>query len=116
MADQWNITLGARYTYDTKGMTYITSSNAIGVPGNLITPCCQSALQPGCSSYSAGSATANYSDTQKAGQKAVVDGTIAAMPALVSSISALADIDASQSEIVAVDSIIGTLSNNVSTS
>ncbi len=94
MADQWNITLGARYTYDTKGMTYITSSNAIGVPGNLITPGCQSALQPGCSSYSAGSATANYSDTQKAGQKAVVDGTIAAMPALVSSISALADIDA----------------------
>jgi iron complex outermembrane receptor protein len=94
MADQWNITLGARYTYDTKGMTYITSSNAVGVPGNLITPACQSALQAGCSSFSAGSPTANYSTTQKGGQKAVVDGTIAAMPDLVSSVSALADIDA----------------------
>ena len=29
MADQWNITLGARYTYDTKGMTYTTTSNSV---------------------------------------------------------------------------------------
>ena len=96
MADQWNITLGARYTYDTKGMTYITSSNAVGVPDNLITPACRSALQPGCSAYTADSAIANYSmpfdqngngkidddeGGQYGGQKAVVDGTIKAMPA-----------------------------------
>ena len=94
MADQWNITLGARYTYDTKGMTYITSSNAVGVPASLLVPACQSVLQAGCATYSAGSPTANYSLAQKGGQKAVVDGVIAAMPALVSSIPALADIDA----------------------
>ena len=40
MADQWNITLGARYSYDVKGMTYITSSNSVGVPSQLITPDC----------------------------------------------------------------------------
>jgi len=38
MADQWNITLGARYSYDVKGMTYITGSNAIGVPSQIIAP------------------------------------------------------------------------------
>ena len=38
MADQWNITLGARYSYDVKGMTYITGSNAVGVPSQLIAP------------------------------------------------------------------------------
>ena len=38
MADQWNITLGARYSYDVKGMTYITGSNAVGVPSQIIAP------------------------------------------------------------------------------
>ncbi len=38
MADRWNITLGARYTYDVKGMTYTTSSNSIGIPHSLVVP------------------------------------------------------------------------------
>ena len=40
MADQWNITLGARYTYDVKGMVYTTSSNSTGVPDALVLPGC----------------------------------------------------------------------------
>ena len=40
MADQWNITLGARYTYDTKGMVYTTSSNSVGIPHSLVLPGC----------------------------------------------------------------------------
>ena len=109
MADQWNITLGARYTYDTKGMTYVTSSNAIGIPSSLIAPACQSKLQPGCSAYTQGSPTANYSmpfdlngngkiDADEAGQyggqKGLVDKVLEGMPAAqIAAVPAFAAID-----------------------
>ncbi|MDA9725115.1 TonB-dependent receptor, partial [Gammaproteobacteria bacterium] len=85
MADQWNITLGARYSYDVKGMTYITSSNSVGVPSQLIVPDCTSALIPDCDSLLPGAQTFDaadpatwYTTSMDVGQKAVVDGAIAA--------------------------------------
>ena len=85
MADQWNITLGARYTYDTKGMTYITSSNAVGVPGQLVIP--------NGTNINPAVATTHYTAQTFAGQKAVVDGAVAAMGAQAAAIPTLAAID-----------------------
>ncbi len=109
MADQWNITLGARYTYDTKGMTYITSSNAIGIPSSLVAPACRSTAQPGCAAFQAGSPTANYSmpfdqngngtieDSeagQYGGQKGLVDTVLGSLPAAaIAAVPAFAAID-----------------------
>ena len=83
MADQWNITLGARYSYDVKGMTYITSSNAVGVPSQLITPDCASAaitdcdpLLPGNQTFDQGDPATWYTTEMDIKQKAVVDGAI----------------------------------------
>ena len=110
MADQWNITLGARYTYDTKGMVYTTSSNSVGIPHSLILPGCtpgtvNATVQdgaPGCAAYATAAATALgadgvagtaddgapipgtvlYTDEQYIGQVRVVAGAVAAVPAL----------------------------------
>ena len=68
--DQWNITLGARYTYDTKGMVYTTSSNSVGIPHSLILPGCtpgtaNATVQdgaPGCAAYAPAAATALGAD------------------------------------------------------
>ena len=87
MADQWNITLGLRYSYDVKGMTYITSSNAVGVPSQLIVPDCLQgiadcdALIPGNQTFNAADPATWYSTSLDVAQKAVVDGAIAALPA-----------------------------------
>jgi len=101
MADQWNITLGARYSYDTKGMTYITSSNSIGVPSQLIVPNCIDPLKTDCDPLTPGNQTFDQADPATwytaaldLQQKGVVDGAIAAMPAsLVAQVTELADID-----------------------
>ena len=98
MADQWNITLGARYTYDTKGMVYTTSSNSVGIPHSLVLPDCTPETAnsdvlggaAGCAEYLAAltdlqnngtpiPGTVLYTDEQYAGQVAVVDG-VAASP------------------------------------
>ncbi len=86
MAEQWNITLGARYTYDTKGMVYTTSSNSTGIPDALVLPGCTSETPQangtiGCPDFN-GTALSMYTDTQYAGQVAVTAGAYAAMPAL----------------------------------
>ena len=90
MADKWNITLGARYSYDTKGMTYITSSNAVGVPSTLITPDCTDATVtdcdenvPGNQTFDVADPTSWYTPTLYAKQKAVVDGVLEALPAMM---------------------------------
>tara|TARA_B100001559_G_scaffold300398_1_gene286483 strand:+ start:458 stop:3343 length:2886 start_codon:yes stop_codon:yes gene_type:complete len=91
MADQWNITLGARYTYDTKGMTYTTSSNSVGVPHSLVLPGCTSGTKyldangdvaTGCPTFDALDATTLYTAQQYAGQLGVIAGAFAAAPAL----------------------------------
>ena len=89
MADQWNITLGARYTYDTKGMTYITSSNAVGVPGGLVIP-----NNLAAAGFNPANPSTHYTAQTFAGQKAVVDGGIAALGAQAAAIPTLAAIDA----------------------
>ena len=89
MADQWNITLGARYTYDTKGMTYITSSNAVGVPAQLVIPNNLTAA-----GFNPANPATHYTAQTFAGQKAVVDGGIAALGAQAAAIPTLAAIDA----------------------
>ena len=88
MADRWNITLGARYSYDVKGMTYITSSNAVGVPSQLITPDCTQT----CADFDAGDPATWYSATMDAQQKAVVDGAIAAAGAAAALVTEFAAI------------------------
>ena len=88
MADQWNITLGARYSYDVKGMTYITSSNAVGVPSQLITPDCTQT----CEDFDAADPATWYSATMDAQQKAVVDGAIAAAGAAAALVTEFAAI------------------------
>ena len=103
MADQWNITLGARYSYDVKGMTYITSSNSVGVPSQLIVPDCTSALIPDCDSLLPGAQTFDaadpatwYTTSMDVGQKAVVDGAIVAAgaaAALVTEFAAITSAD-----------------------
>ncbi len=88
MAERWNITLGARYTYDLKGMTYITKSNSVGIPHALILPDCTPNTinidgSQGCDgtfnkdaqgnavAFNPADASTLYSYTQKAGQAAV---------------------------------------------
>ena len=103
MADQWNITLGARYSYDVKGMTYITSSNSVGVPSQLIVPDCTSALIPDCDSllpgaqiFDAADPATWYTTSMDVGQKAVVDGAIVAAgaaAALVTEFAAITSAD-----------------------
>jgi outer membrane receptor protein involved in Fe transport len=88
MADRWNITLGARYSYDVKGMTYITSSNAVGVPAQLITPDCTQT----CADFDAGDPSTWYSAALDASQKAVVDGAIAASGAAAALVTEFAAI------------------------
>tara|TARA_Y100000816_G_scaffold291862_1_gene284700 strand:+ start:1032 stop:3758 length:2727 start_codon:yes stop_codon:yes gene_type:complete len=88
MADQWNITLGARYSYDVKGMTYITSSNAVGVPSQLITPDCTQT----CTDFDAADPATWYSAAMDAQQKAVVDGAIAAAGAAAALVTEFAAI------------------------
>ncbi|MFL2736394.1 MAG: TonB-dependent receptor [Gammaproteobacteria bacterium] len=87
MADRWNITLGARYTYDVKGMVYTTSSNSTGVPDALVLPgCTSSTINPdgsvGCSDFNALNPTSLYTATQYAGQLSVIAGAYAAAPSL----------------------------------
>ena len=87
MADQWNITLGARYTYDVKGMVYTTSSNSTGVPDSLVLPGCTAGTVNvdgaiGCSNFNPADPTTLYTDTQYAGQVGVIAGAYAAAPAL----------------------------------
>ena len=98
MADRWNITLGARYTYDTKGMTYITSSNAVGVPGSLIIP--DNLTGAG---FNPADGSTHYTATTFAGQKNVVDGTIAAFAALGPFAPSIAALDAIDANSVAGD-------------
>ena len=88
MADQWNITLGARYSYDTKGMTYTTSSNSVGVPHALVLPGCtpNTVNQDGtigCSTFNAADASTLYTTAQKQGQFAVVTGAYAGAPSFI---------------------------------
>ena len=88
MADQWNITLGVRYSYDVKGMTYITGSNSVGVPSQLVAP---DNMTGGNFDPSIGAT--HYTTETLVKQKAVVDGAILATPAaLLPSITELADI------------------------
>ena len=90
MAERWNITLGARYTYDTKGMVYTTSSNSVGIPHSLILPTCTPATQsdsvqdaaPGCATHSPVVGTSLYSDEQYVGQVRVIAGAVTEVPAL----------------------------------
>ena len=99
MAERWNITLGARYTYDLKGMTYITKSNSVGIPHALILPDCTPNTinidgSQGCDgtfnkdaegnavAFNPADASTLYSYTQKAGQAAVVAGAFKEAPAI----------------------------------
>lgn len=85
MADQWNITLGARYTYDTKGMVYTTSSNSVGIPHSLILPDCTPGTAnktvqdgvAGCADYNPADPTTLYTDDQYTGQVRVIAGAVA---------------------------------------
>ncbi len=72
-------------------MTYITSSNAVGVPGSLIIP--DNLTGAG---FNPADGSTHYTAATFAGQKNVVDGTIAAFAALpvAPSIAALDAIDA----------------------
>ena len=86
MADQWNITLGVRYSYDVKGMTYITSSNSVGIPSQLVVPNCTNAaiidcdpLVPGNQAFNAADPSTWYTTSLDVGQKAVVDAALATM-------------------------------------
>lgn len=99
MTDRWNITLGARYTYDYKGMVYQTSSNSVGIPDALIIPGCTDQTinedgSTGCDgtfnqnllgqdvAFDANdfSGTA-YTLQQQSGQAAVIAGALLAQPA-----------------------------------
>ena len=89
MADQWNITLGARYSYDVKGMTYITGSNSVGVPSQIIAP--DNATS---ASFDITDPTTYYTAQTFGVHKAVVDGAIAALPAAaIAGVAELAAID-----------------------
>ena len=101
MADQWNITLGARYSYDVKGMTYITSSNSVGIPSQLVVPNCTNAAITDCDSLLPGNQTFNaadpatwYTTSLDVAQKAVVDGAIAAAGAAAALVPEFAAISA----------------------
>ena len=90
MADQWNITLGARYSYDVKGMTYITGSNAVGIPSQIIAPDNTTG-----SNFNQVDPSTWYTTQTFGLQKAVVDGAIAALPAAaLAQITEFAAIDA----------------------
>ena len=87
MADQWNITLGARYSYDTKGMTYTTSSNSVGVPHALVIPGCTPNTinqdgTSGCATFD-GTDGSIYTAAQSAGQFAVITGAYAGLPSII---------------------------------
>ena len=88
MADQWNITLGARYSYDVKGMTTITSSNSVGVPAQLLTPDCTQT----CTDFDPADPGTWYTTALDGSQKAVVDGAIAGAGALAALIPEFAAI------------------------
>ena len=92
MADQWNITLGARYSYDVKGMTYITGSNAIGVPSQIIAPDNMTG-----SNFDQLDPSTWYTARTFGAHKAVVDGAIAALSdaqlAAVPELAAITDAD-----------------------
>ncbi len=99
MADRWSITLGARYTYDHKGMEYQTSSNSVGIPDALIVPDCTDETfnedgSPGCDgtfnqnlagqnvAFDANNFAATaYTVKQQAGQAAVIAGALLQAPA-----------------------------------
>ena len=80
-----------RYTYDLKGMTYVTKSNSVGIPHALILPDCTPNTinkdgSQGCDgtfnkdpqgnpvAFNPADASTLYSYTQKAGQAAVIAG------------------------------------------
>ena len=92
MADRWTITLGARYTYDNKGMVYQTASNSVGVPDALVIPdCTPTSIKDdgnlGCDDFvdtnSATKTNTMYTMKQKIGQAAVVAGALNESPALL---------------------------------
>ncbi len=93
MADRWSITLGARYTYDNKGMVYKTASNGVGIPDALIIPGCSNQTinrdgSTGCDgtfnknlagqavAFDSNDPSTLYTLTQKAGQAAVIAGAL----------------------------------------
>ena len=76
MADRWSITLGARYTYDYKGMVYQTSSNSTGIPDSLIVPAGTNIDDTNDTTFAATAYTAE----QKAGQAAVIAGALNKQP------------------------------------
>ena len=87
MAERWNITLGARYTYDKKGMRYETKSNSVGVPHSLVLPDCTPTTvnidgTTGCSDFVPGVNATLYTAATYAGQAAVIAGAFAAAPSL----------------------------------
>ena len=89
MAERWSITLGARYTYDNKGMRYETKSNSTGIPHSLILPgCTPTTVNPdgsvGCSDFVQGTDATIYTSEQYGGQAAVVAAAVAAAPTLAS--------------------------------
>jgi len=92
MADQWNITLGARYSYDVKGMTYITGSNSVGVPSQIIAP-----DNTNGSNFNQADPSTWYTAQTFGAHKAVVDGAIAALPdatlAQIPELAAITDAD-----------------------
>ena len=86
MAERWNITLGARYTYDTKGMRYETKSNSTGIPHSLILPdCTPNTVNPdgsvGCSNFN-GTDASLYTAATLGAQAAVIAGAVEAAPLL----------------------------------
>ena len=92
MADRWTITLGARYTYDNKGMVYQTASNSVGIPDALVVPdCTPTAIKDdgnlGCDDFddtdSASKTNTMYTTKQKIGQAAVVAGALYESPKLL---------------------------------
>jgi len=95
MADRWNITLGARYTYDVKGMVYTTSTNSKGVPHSLVLPGCSSTAATGCSNFDATDISTYFTATQYAGQKQIVDLGIAGLGAAAAAVPALAGVTSS---------------------
>ena len=87
MAERWNITLGARYTYDKKGMRYETKSNSVGVPHSLVLPDCTPTTvnidgTSGCSAFVPGVDATLYTAATYGGQAAVIAGAFAAAPEL----------------------------------
>ena len=89
MADRWSITLGARYTYDNKGMRYQTFSNSTGIPHSLILPGCTPNTvnndgTKGCADFALGVDASIYTEDQYAGHAAIIAGAFAATPELAS--------------------------------